>query len=368
MQLVAMDIVGPFPESPAGNVYVLVVADYFTRWTEAYSIPNQEATTVASKLVNEFFFRFSPPERIHSDQGRNFESEIIREVCKLLGVVKSRTTPYHPQSDGLVERFNRTMLDMLAKAVRERPFEWESHLQRLCLAYNTSIHPTTGYSPFFLMFGRKVRMPVDIMYGSSTPQKLTVPQYVADLRASLSAAYEGVRKEMGCKLERQKELYNKKAHGEPYNPGDLVCLHNPAVPQGRSRKLHHPWTGPYRIVNRISDAVYRIQHVKIRRKRLVVHFDRLKPCPPDIRLPQITKHQPRVAGPLQPAPSLGSSLELFDGLESYPIHPNPNISQEQSFPEPSTQEQPPPNATTHMPRYPHRERREPDRLCPMITH
>jgi transposase InsO family protein len=103
MQLVAMDIVGPFPESPSRNTYVLVVADYFTRWTEAYPILNQEAITVARKLVDEFFFRFSPPEQLHSDQGRNFESEVIGEVCKLLGMVKSRTTPYHPQCDGLVE-------------------------------------------------------------------------------------------------------------------------------------------------------------------------------------------------------------------------------------------------------------------------
>ncbi len=134
LQLVAMDIVGPFPESPAGNTHILVVADYFTRWTEAYPIPNQEATTVARILTDEFFFRFSPPEQLHSDQGRNFESDVIAEVCRLLGVVKTRTTPYPPQSDGLVERFNRTLLDMLATSVRERPFDWESQLRRLCLA------------------------------------------------------------------------------------------------------------------------------------------------------------------------------------------------------------------------------------------
>ena len=153
LQLVAMDIVEPFPESAAGNVYVLVAADYFTRWVEAYPIPNQEATTVAKKLVDEFFCRFSPPERLHSDQGRNFESAVIVDVCKLLGIVKSRTTPYHPQSDGLVERFNRTLLDMLSKSVHERPFEWEDHIRRLCLAYNTSVNPTTGHTPFYLMFG-----------------------------------------------------------------------------------------------------------------------------------------------------------------------------------------------------------------------
>ena len=285
LQMVAMDIVGPFPESVAGNTYVLVVGDYFTRWMEAYPIPNQEATTVAKKLVNEFFLHYSPPEQLHSDQGRNFESAVIAEICKLLGVVKSRTTPYHPQSDGLIERFNRTLLDMLAKAVKEHPFDWEDHLQRLCLAYNTSVNQTTGYSPFYLMFGRQVRMPVDLMYGSPGSSTATVPQYVADLRSSLSEAYRNAQESMGSKLDRQKEYYDRKVHGKPYEKGNLVWLHNAAVVRGKSRKLHCPWTGPYRIVNRLSDAVYHIQHTRARRKRLVVHFDRLKPCPPDVRLP-----------------------------------------------------------------------------------
>ena len=84
-----MDILGPFPESQEGNKYILVVSDYFTRWVEAYAIKNQEAVTVADKLVNEFFFRFGPAEQLHSDQGRNFEADVTQEVCKLLEIVKS---------------------------------------------------------------------------------------------------------------------------------------------------------------------------------------------------------------------------------------------------------------------------------------
>ena len=94
MQIVAVDIMGPLPTSTNGNCYVLVVGDYFTRWTEAFAIPNQEATTVAKKITNEFFFRFSPPEQLHSDQGRQFESTLIAEVCRLLNINKTRTTPY----------------------------------------------------------------------------------------------------------------------------------------------------------------------------------------------------------------------------------------------------------------------------------
>ena len=109
-QIMAVDLVGPLPESDKGNCYIMVVGDYFSRWMEAIPIPNQEASTVVERLVDEVFMRFSAPEQLHSDQGRQFESQLLSEVCKLLHIHKTRTTPYHPQSDGLVERFNRTML------------------------------------------------------------------------------------------------------------------------------------------------------------------------------------------------------------------------------------------------------------------
>ena len=159
-QIVAMDILGPFPESQEGNKYILVVSDYFTTWVEAYALKNQETTTVANKLVDEFFVRFGPPEQLHSDQGCNFEAEVVQEICKLLEIVKTRTSP-----DGLVERMNRTLLDMLC----DQQSCWDSHL-----IYNTSVQPTTGYSPFFLMFGRQVKMPVDLMYGSENQVEPTI--------------------------------------------------------------------------------------------------------------------------------------------------------------------------------------------------
>ena len=138
LQMVATDILGPLPESPLGDSYIIVVADYFTRYTQAYVIANQEMSTVAQKLVHKFFLWFSFP---HSGQGRNFKSAVISKMWKLLGIQKSRTNPCHPQLDGLVERFNCTLLDMLATSVHNQPFKWEQHLPRLCPAYNTSVHP-----------------------------------------------------------------------------------------------------------------------------------------------------------------------------------------------------------------------------------
>ena len=121
LQLVAVDIMGPLPETSNGNKYILVAEDYFTRWLEAWPIPNQETKTVAEKLLNEMFFRFSLPDQILSDQGRQFESALITELCNVLQIQKSRTTPYNPQADGLVERSNRTLLSMLSIMVDEHP-------------------------------------------------------------------------------------------------------------------------------------------------------------------------------------------------------------------------------------------------------
>ena len=108
-----MDILGPLPLTPRENQYVLVVTDYFTKWTESYAIPDQTAPTVAEKLVAEFISRYGVPRQLHSDQGTNFESKVMAEVCKLLDIEKTRTTPLHPQLHGQVERYNRTLIEML---------------------------------------------------------------------------------------------------------------------------------------------------------------------------------------------------------------------------------------------------------------
>ena len=118
LERIAMDILGPLPVTERGNRYILVVGDYFTRWKEAFPMKDMEAQKVACILVNEFICRMGVPDTIHTDKGRNFESNLNKELCLMLGIRKTRTTPYHPQSDGMVERFNRTLLNMLSISVR----------------------------------------------------------------------------------------------------------------------------------------------------------------------------------------------------------------------------------------------------------
>ena len=156
MERAALDIMGPLPESYRGNRYILGISDYFTRWVEAFGMPDQEASIVADVLVQGFISRFGVPSQIHSDQGAQFESNLFKSLCELLGIEKTRTTPYHPQSDSLVERFNRTLEDMLSKVVDENHKNWDDCLPIVMMAYRSSIHESTGESPVKMMLGRDI--------------------------------------------------------------------------------------------------------------------------------------------------------------------------------------------------------------------
>ena len=341
MQLMAMDILGPLPESTAGNRYVLVIADYFTKWIEAFPMANQEAGTVANLLVDKVFSRFSMPEQLHSDQGSQFESEVIAAICKLLHINKSRTTPYHPQ---VVERFNRTLLAMLSTTIEEHPFEWEEHLKKVCFAYNTSVHATTGETPFSLMFGRQARLPVDILYQTPSSGSDDIPMYVSKLKTTLTSAYERVRSKMNAEQKRQKDNYDIKVHGSGYKAGDNVWLFNPAIPRGKARKFHQPWTGPYQVLENLSNSTYRLQHLH-NRKKTVVHFDQLKLCQPGMRFPSATRTRAPQRDTQESLPPLpGAGVELLDDDSEIPA---------------------PPAAPR---RYPLRTRRAPDRLEPFVAH
>lgn len=165
MERVGVDILGPFPITETGNRYVLVAMDYFTKWPEAYAVPDQSATTAAKCLVEEMFARFGVPSELHSDQGRNFESRLFQEVCQRLGVRKTRTTPLHPQSDGLVERFNRTLATQLAILTSRHQRDWDQHLPLALWSYRTAVQESSQCTPAMLMFGRELRTPVDLVFG-----------------------------------------------------------------------------------------------------------------------------------------------------------------------------------------------------------
>ena len=278
LQRIAMDILGPLPCTERGNRYILVVGDYFTKWKEAYPMKNMEATTVARILVQEFICRFGIPESLHTDQGRNFESDLIKEVCKLLDIKKTRTSAYHPQSDGMIER---TLLNMLSTALEKNQSEWDSQLPVLMLAYRTSMQETTGATPFSLMFGRSACLPIDVEFNLPSPNYGSLGQYQNHLQQQLRQPYMTVREHSSVEQARQKRWYDRSVYGPKYKVGDEVWLHCPAVPKGRCKKFHRPWQGPFTVVKIIDNFVYRrIRKNAAPYKRLVVHYNRLKPCHP----------------------------------------------------------------------------------------
>ena len=177
-------------------------------------------------------------------------------MCKLLGIKKTRTTAYHPQSDGLVERFNRTLLNLLSIAAREDTCNWDSYLPLLMFAYRTSVQESTGCTPYQLVFGREVRLPIDVMFGLPPHYPTELNKYAMGLRLRLDRAYRQVREYMGLQQRRQKGHYDKLCNGKPFKIGDMVWLHCPAVPRGKSPKLHCYWQGPYIIHKVLSDILY----------------------------------------------------------------------------------------------------------------
>ncbi|MCG8034660.1 MAG: DDE-type integrase/transposase/recombinase, partial [Candidatus Thiodiazotropha taylori] len=196
MELVCIDFLS-LERSKGGYENILVITDHFTRYAQAFPTRNQLATTTAKVLFDNFIVHYGFPGRLHSDQGRNFESSVIKELCKLAGVEKSRTTPYHPMGNGMVERFNQTLLKMLGTLEEDQKADWKSYVAPLVHAYNATKHDSTGYSPYFLMFGRHPRLAVDAYLGLSSedPKISDKEHYATKLRKRLQFAYKTASRE-----------------------------------------------------------------------------------------------------------------------------------------------------------------------------
>lgn len=274
MERVCIDIAGAFPVSKSGNKYALIVTDWFTKYVEIYPMPNQEAATVAKTITREFFSRYGVPNSLHSDQGRNFEGHVFAEMCSLLGIQKTRTTPFRPQSDGQSERNIKTLIKMVAMTA-EHQTEWDEHLPFLSMAYRSTPHEGSGLTPNFMMYGRELAMPVDVMLGPSPQQALSTLEYVKKLRDRLTYAYKLARETLRRSAERQKKLYDRKKTGTTYHVGDAVWYMAKNRKVGVSPKLQPKWLGPCVIVRMYSDVIAEIQLTA--RRTCTVHVDLLKP-------------------------------------------------------------------------------------------
>ncbi|KAA3672721.1 uncharacterized protein DEA37_0013979 [Paragonimus westermani] len=188
---VGVDVIGPVPRSRMGNKYILVIVGYFTIWCEAFPMPIQEAPIITSLFVNEWVARFGKPIELHSEQGAAFESRLLEEVCRTLRIHETRTTPYHPQSNGLVERTNRTVMTILRAFIEQHQSNrWDEILPQCLLAHRAAVHLSTGYTPSLLTLGHGLRSPIKVLTSLASAECIGSPHYVKELGERLRVAYK----------------------------------------------------------------------------------------------------------------------------------------------------------------------------------
>lgn len=241
-------------KSSSGHENVLVLSDVFTKFTQAITTKNQQAPTVARTLVNEWFVRFGVPKRIHSDQGRNFEGNVIRELCKVYGITKSRTSPYHPEGNGQCERFNKTMHDRLKTLAPEKKNKWPQFLPELVYAYNCTPHSSTGYTPYYLFFGRDPILPIDHMLQAVDQEdgSQCVEEWITEHQERLNTAFKLAKEKTEKEALRRRTRHDKKAEDTSLPVGTTVFLRKRV--EGRN-KIQDVWdTIPYKVVKRIDTS------------------------------------------------------------------------------------------------------------------
>ena len=253
-------------EPSKGNIEnVLVITDHFTRYALAYPSKTQTAQATARILWDNFICHYGFPEKFISDQGRNFESDLIKELCKIAGVKKLHTTPYHPQGNGQCERFNSTLCNMLGTLSEEEKSDWKSYLGCMTHAYNCTKHASTTYSPYYLMFGRHPRLPIDVEFGlpkSNSGDNSSKSRYVQKLRRRLNYAFQKATKVANQQASKYKSSYDKSIKGPQLQEKDLVLVKIVAH-KGR-HKLQDKWEPEeYVVVEQpiAGTPVYRVQPV-----------------------------------------------------------------------------------------------------------
>ncbi|XP_024146840.2 uncharacterized protein LOC112157953 [Oryzias melastigma] len=299
LDLVCIDFLQIEPDSK-GIANVLIITDHFTRYAQAFPTKDQKSITVAKVLWEKYFVHYELPARIHSDQGRDFESRLIKDLLSMLGIRKSQTSPYHPQGEAQPERFNRTLLSMLGTLESVKKQNWSQHISQLVHAYNCSKNESTGYSPYFLMFGRNARLPVDICFGVAFDENAETShlQYVDKMKKELKKAYHLATESANKTHLRNKSRYDQCVRDQPLQEGDRVLVRN--VGLTGKHKLQDRWKPiPYVIVKKLANLpVYKVKPEQGPGSVKTLHRDHLLPIGYLVRLPETTPTTKRVEPPV----------------------------------------------------------------------
>ena len=269
-----------FPKSELGNQYAIVFVDYLTKWPEVYPASDQSALTIANLFMREVVCRHGVPAQLLSDRGKAFLSLLLREVCEVLWVKKLNTTAYHPQTDGLVERFNRTLTNMLAKRVERNGSDWDIQLPYVLFAYRSCIQESTQESPFLFVHGRDPRLPS--VLDLEIPIKrfeLSLDTYKGELVSELMEAWDSAQKNVQKAQKAQKRAYDRKSKETGFEIGERVFVYMPKEKLTKAYKFARPFHGPYRVVEVLDTGVSVRPVHRPQEESFRVALNRLRRCP-----------------------------------------------------------------------------------------
>uniref|UniRef100_A0A3B3IPZ1 Gypsy retrotransposon integrase-like protein 1 n=1 Tax=Oryzias latipes TaxID=8090 RepID=A0A3B3IPZ1_ORYLA len=264
-----------------GYEYILVIVDHFTRFAQAYATTSKSGKTAANIIFNDYALKFGFPCRIHHDQGGEFENQLFRQLTKLSGITGSRTKPYHPMGNGQVERMNRTLLQMLKTLTEKQKTSWKESINKLMYAYNCTRCEVTGYSPFYLLFGRTPRLPVDMLFGLYSDSCFSDHRDYADKwKKGMDEAYVIANEHARKSAEKSKKYYDTKVTSSALQPGERVLIKN-LTPRGGSGKLRDYWEDAIHTVVRQMGPdlpIYEVKPERSKGRSRVLHRNLLMSC------------------------------------------------------------------------------------------
>jgi hypothetical protein len=277
---IGMDIVGPLPMTKRGNKYIVVATEYLTKWPEARAIPDAKASSVVSFFYEDIICRHGCPKEILTDRGTHFVNEMLDSLCDELGVKHRLSTAYHPQTNGLVERFNRTLCEALAKFSNENQDDWDIYVPSALFAYRVKRHSTTRHEPFYLMYGRDAVLPVDFAVKTMQAElhkgnlqddllvrmRMLTGRVTEDRLMTQDAIYKA--------QQQQKQRHDENLVKVHYKIGDLVLLYKSQL-RGK-QKLQDRWKGPYYVHEDMGNGVYKLRSLDGQILKVPVNSERLK--------------------------------------------------------------------------------------------
>jgi len=311
--LKSIEVTGPFerwgidivhlPETTDGNKYAVVAQDYFTKWPEARALSETSAETIAKFITEDIISRHGCPQKIQSDNGPQFAGNVVRELCERYDIKRVLISPYHPQSNGMVERLNGTIGTALSKLAEEHKDSWDEYLALTLFAYRTTPQSSTNTTPFYLVYGREARLPIDLVYASdeiSSPE--TVYKRIVQMLDQLQPARDRAAQNIQRAQDRQKKSYDQRVRPVTFDIGDKVLRYNSKDKDRHDVKLKPKWTGPYWVHDTFHNGTYKLRTMDGDVLVKPAHGDRLKLYKSRHPEPVVVVEQPLPSHPFPTTP------------------------------------------------------------------